>query len=128
MSSKPACLKVILGENNVEKLTLPDGIPQFSVELVDIVKKTFGLVDIRLQYMDEDFGDEFFNLNSTGDLKDMGTIKVVQLNITPLTIMITNEVAATVRQELDDSSSVASNDTVLLSTPESVVFTHRASF
>ncbi|KAK7916163.1 hypothetical protein WMY93_011924 [Mugilogobius chulae] len=120
MASKPARLKVILGENNVEKLTLRDGIPQSLVELTDIVQKTFNLVDIRLQYMDDDFGHEFFNLNSTNDLKDMGTIKVVQINVMPLTIVVTDEAPATVQQELDESSSVASNDTVPLSSPESV--------
>ncbi|KAK7899345.1 hypothetical protein WMY93_020198 [Mugilogobius chulae] len=103
MASKPARLKVILGENNVEKLTLRDGIPQSLVELTDIVQKTFNLVDIRLQYMDDDFGHEFFNLNSTNDLKDMGTIKVVQINVMPLTIVVTDEAPATVQQELDEA-------------------------
>ncbi|KAJ4947587.1 hypothetical protein JOQ06_009622 [Pogonophryne albipinna] len=31
--------------------------------------------DVRLQYMDQDFGNDFFNLNSTTQLQDLGTIK-----------------------------------------------------
>ncbi|KAK7918866.1 hypothetical protein WMY93_010150 [Mugilogobius chulae] len=85
----PAKLKVILGENNVEKLTLPNGIPQSLVELINIVKITFGLTaDIRLQYMDKDFGNKFFTLNATTDLQDLGTIKVVQQEIVPLVITL----------------------------------------
>ncbi|XP_060776399.1 uncharacterized protein LOC132885891 isoform X2 [Neoarius graeffei] len=74
--STPARLKVILGESNTEKLTLPNGIPE-SPSQQDTVKTTFGLNgNIRLQYMDQDFGNDFFNLNSTTELQDLGTIKI----------------------------------------------------
>ncbi|XP_054888689.1 uncharacterized protein LOC129361694 [Poeciliopsis prolifica] len=75
-SSKPARLKVILGESNTEKLTLPNGIPDSLDDLLSKVKDTFGLkTNIRLQYMDKDFGNDFFNLSSTSDLEDLGTVK-----------------------------------------------------
>ncbi|KAK5621390.1 hypothetical protein CRENBAI_007613 [Crenichthys baileyi] len=41
--SKPARLKVILGESNTEKLTLPNGTPNSLDELLSKVKDTFGL-------------------------------------------------------------------------------------
>ncbi|KAI3375306.1 hypothetical protein L3Q82_021090 [Scortum barcoo] len=73
---KHARLRVILGENNTEKLTLPNGIPDSIDELLSKVKDTFGLKDnIRLRYIDEDFGNGYFNLISTTKLKDLGTIK-----------------------------------------------------
>ncbi|CAL9696608.1 unnamed protein product [Knipowitschia caucasica] len=115
MTSKPARLKIILGENNVEKLTLPDRVPLSLVELVNIVQNTFGQTDIRLQYMDEDFGYQFFNLNTTTEVKDLGTIKVVPLEIVPLTFTVTAESSpVTVLQE-SACSSVASTEAVLSS-------------
>ncbi|KAI3375793.1 hypothetical protein L3Q82_003743 [Scortum barcoo] len=73
---KHARLRMILGENNTEKLTLPNGIPDSIDELLSKVKDTFGLkYNIRLRYMDEDFGNGYFNLISTTELKDLGTIK-----------------------------------------------------
>lgn len=67
--STPARLKVMLGENNIEKLTHPNGIPETLDELLSKIKTTFGLkANIRLQ-------NDFFNLNSTTELQDLGTIK-----------------------------------------------------
>lgn len=118
-TSKPARLKVILGDNNIEKLTLQNGIPKSVEELIDLVQNTFGLTDIRLQYMDKDFGNDFFNLSSTNDLTDMGTIKVIKLEITPLVITVADVATPGTSRESDEISSVASSDTFLLSSPES---------
>ncbi|KAL3064979.1 hypothetical protein OYC64_001089 [Pagothenia borchgrevinki] len=75
--STPARLRVILGENNLEKRSLPNGIPESLDDLLCKLKTFFGLKgDVRLQYMDQDFGNDFFNLNSTTQLQDLGTIKV----------------------------------------------------
>ncbi|CAB1425526.1 unnamed protein product [Pleuronectes platessa] len=76
--STPARLKVILKEINVEELTIPDGIPNSLDDLLRKIKSTFGLEgDMRVQYMEPDFGNDFFNLNSTTELQDLGTIKVI---------------------------------------------------
>lgn len=76
--STPAGLKVIIGENNIEKLTLPNSIPESLDDLLSEINTTFGLKgNFRLQYMDQDFGNDFFNLNSTTELQDLGTIKVI---------------------------------------------------
>ena len=87
--STPASLKVILGENNLEKRSLPNGIPESLDDLLSKVKTFFGLKgDVRLQSMDQDFGNDFFNLNSTTQLQDLGTIKVnkeIHLWTLPLT-------------------------------------------
>ena len=120
--STPARLKVILGENNVEKLTLPDGIPNSLDDLLSKIKNTFGLEgNIRVQYMDPDFGNDFFNLNSTTELQDLGTIKVIQQRTNqPSISAIENTSSQSLSIESDDSFSAGSHDTVLLSSPESV--------
>ncbi|XP_028461691.1 uncharacterized protein LOC114573615 [Perca flavescens] len=82
--STPARLKMILGENNIEKLTLPNGIPESLDDLLSTIKTTFGLKgNLRLQYMDRDFGNDFFNLSSTTELQDLGTIKVIHQQTNP---------------------------------------------
>lgn len=117
----PARLKVILGENNTEKLTLPNGIPESIDDLLNKIKTTFGLQGhLRLQCMDQDFGNEFFNLNSTAEL-DLGTVKVIHQQTNPPLISATQSTSSlSVSFESDDSASLASNDTILLSSPESV--------
>ncbi|XP_037835433.1 uncharacterized protein LOC119617661 [Kryptolebias marmoratus] len=118
-SSKPGRVKVILEESNTEKLTLPNGIPDSLDDLLSKVKDTFGLkTNIRLQYMDKDFGNDFFNLSSTSDLEDLGTVKVIQEEaVQPFVDIETAPSSSAVHS--DDSSSLASNDTILLSSPES---------
>uniref|UniRef100_A0A1A8LSW4 PB1 domain-containing protein n=1 Tax=Nothobranchius pienaari TaxID=704102 RepID=A0A1A8LSW4_9TELE len=119
-----ARLKVILGENNVEKLILPNGIPQSLLELVNVVKNTFGITtEIRLQYMDQDFGNEFFNLNATSELQDLGTIKVVQQEVVPLVITLTDDVSsACATFDAVDCSLQASNNTNILPSPPKLSF------
>ncbi|KAF3844357.1 hypothetical protein F7725_007520 [Dissostichus mawsoni] len=117
--STPARLKVILGENNIEKLSLPNGIPESLDDLLSQLKTFFGLKgDVRLQYMDQDFGNDFFNLNSTTQLQDLGTIKVIhQQTNTPLNI--TTDTTSSSSLECDGNVSLASDDTIILSSPES---------
>ncbi|XP_049333465.1 uncharacterized protein LOC125801192 [Astyanax mexicanus] len=119
---KPARLKVILGENNTEKLTLPNGIPESLDELHSKIKTVFGIEgNIRLQYMDRDFDNEFFNLNSTSELQDLGTIKVIQEQTNP-PLNTANETTSShlVSFDSDDNASLTSADTVIISSPESV--------
>ncbi|XP_034082686.1 uncharacterized protein LOC117553042 [Gymnodraco acuticeps] len=118
--STPARLKVILGENNIEKLSLPNGIPESLDDLLSKLKTFFGLKgDVRLQYMDQDFGNDFFNLNSTTQLQDLGTIKVIhQQTNTPLNIA--TDTTSSSSLECDGNVSLASDDTIILSSPESV--------
>lgn len=120
--STPARLKVILGENNTEKLTLPNGIPESLDELLSEIKTAFGLKgNLRLQYMDQDFGNDFFNLNSTTELQDLGTIKVIHQQTNPPLISATESSSSlSLSFESDDAASLASNDTIILSSPESV--------
>lgn len=117
----PARLKVILGESNIEKLTLPNGMPESLDELVSKVKDTFGLKgNVRLQYMDQDFGNDFFNLNSTTELQDLGTIKVIHEQTNPPLSATETTSSDFFSPESDDGVSNASNDTIILSSPESV--------
>jgi len=125
--SKPARLKVILRENDIEKLNLPSGTLESLEDLHCSIKgiSTFGIKgNIRLQYMDQDFGSEFFNLNSTTDLKDLGTVKVI-LHQTTKDLGTTEAVLTpSTSFDLDDTVSMASNDTssvtLKMSSPESV--------
>ncbi|XP_043987061.1 uncharacterized protein LOC122839512 [Gambusia affinis] len=120
-SSKPARLKVILGESNTEKLTLPDGIPDSLDELLSKVKDTFGLkTNVRLQYMDKEFGNDFFNLSSTSDLEDLGTVKVIQEKTIQTFVDVIETASSCSTVHSDDSSSLASNDSIILSSPESL--------
>ncbi|XP_076743317.1 uncharacterized protein LOC112435253 [Maylandia zebra] len=120
--STPARLKVILGENNIEKLTLPNGIPESLEDLLNTIKTTFGLKgNFRLQYMDQDFGNDFFNLNSTTELWNLGTIKVIHQQTNPPLISADQSTSSlSLSFESDDGISVASNDTIILSSPESM--------
>lgn len=47
----PARLKLILGESNIENLTLPDGLPESLDDLTSKIKTTFRLKgNLNLQY------------------------------------------------------------------------------
>lgn len=75
--STPAKLRIVLGEHNCAKLTLPSGIPDSVDNLKFEIKKQCGIEgEFRLQYMDIDF-DQFMNLTSTADIQDKGTVKVI---------------------------------------------------
>ena len=74
----PMKLMVILGENNCQKLVLPNGMPKSISELSQEIKTQCGVEgDFRLQYMDAEFGNKYINLKSTSDVKDKDTIKVI---------------------------------------------------
>ncbi|CAL8258678.1 unnamed protein product [Arctogadus glacialis] len=112
----PVKLRIIMGENNSEKLTLPSGIPESVEDLKLEIKRQCAVAeDFRLQYMDVDF-DEFINLTSTAALQHLGTVKV-----------ITNAQEATgegstpqvLRSLSVESTSLSSTDTEILSTPDS---------
>lgn len=112
--STPARLKVILGENNIEKMTLPNGIPESLDDLLSTIKTTFGLKgNLRLQYMDQNFGNDFFNLNSNTELQDLGTIKVIHQQINPPLISDSQSTSSlSLSFESDDGASLASNYTL----------------
>ncbi|KTF94500.1 hypothetical protein cypCar_00044643, partial [Cyprinus carpio] len=75
--SCPAKLRIILQDHDIRKLDLPQGIPGTVSELESIVRKTFVLNgNFTLHYKDADFGEEYFSLTSTSDIKDKDTIKI----------------------------------------------------
>lgn len=75
--SSPVKLRIILCENDSQKLIVPDGIPESVRELVQQIKTQCGVKgDFRLQIMDSDFGNEFVNLLSVSDVQDRSSIKV----------------------------------------------------
>uniref|UniRef100_UPI003AAA4CD3 uncharacterized protein n=1 Tax=Centroberyx gerrardi TaxID=166262 RepID=UPI003AAA4CD3 len=103
------------------------------------IKTFFGVTEqFRLQYKDEDFGNQFMNLLSISDIQDRSTLKVVYLPCeatssvissapptkdTCSTIPVTppNASAGSSKEPNDSASSdsYSSNDTIILSSPES---------
>ncbi|XP_041483450.1 uncharacterized protein LOC121430239 [Lytechinus variegatus] len=106
--SKECKLRIVVGDGDYRKLTLPDEV----TSLIDIIRQTFYLKgDFRLQYLDKDFSD-FVNLESVHEIMDKDTSKVVVLSV-PET-----------ESELDSSSisSAPSGDTQMLSDDSSSDF------
>lgn len=122
----PVKLRIILGENNSQRLILPYGIPESVSELAQQIKRQCGVEgDFRLQFMDAEFGNEFTNLISISDVQDKSSIKVIFNSVAPAqpggSPPPPYSAAATSRS-LDDSSSLSSGssfDTDILSSPES---------
>ncbi|CAM4608363.1 hypothetical protein PO909_034008 [Leuciscus waleckii] len=138
--SHPAKLRIILQEHDIRKLDLPHGIPGSVNELEHIVRKTFGLIgNFTLHYKDPDFGEEYFSVTSTSDIKDKDTLKVIHIVEPPtLTLTFTNVdnsvksasktsvqtsassvyTSVTSVRPSNSSSSPGSQDTSTLSSPE----------
>lgn len=61
-----------------DKLILPNGIPETLDNLITKITTTFGLKgNIRLQYMHQDLGSNFFNLKSMAELQDLEAVSVI---------------------------------------------------
>lgn len=66
----PVKLRIILGENDSQRLILPDVMPETLIELIQKIKRQCGVDgDFRLQFMDVEFGNEFTNLVSMSDIQ-----------------------------------------------------------
>lgn len=78
MMAAPVKLCIILGASNAEKLTTESGMPKSVEDLSNEIKRQFDMEgDIRLQYMDSDFDNEFVNLNQISDIQDKSTVKII---------------------------------------------------
>uniref|UniRef100_A0A0F8AWM6 Sterile alpha motif domain-containing protein 3 n=1 Tax=Larimichthys crocea TaxID=215358 RepID=A0A0F8AWM6_LARCR len=121
----PVKLRIILGENNSQRLILPDGIPESVSELSQQIKRQCGIEGLfRLQFMDMEFGNEFTNLLSISDVQDKGTIKVIFISdalVQPGGLAPPPSPVSASSCSPDDSSlsSGCSFDTDILSSPES---------
>ncbi len=121
--TQPAHLRVILSDHDVQKLTLPSGVPGTVEELESVVRDTYGIsVNFCLHYKDVDFGNDFFTLLSTSDIKDKDTIKVVYVLEPPtVTLTLTDIDSSFTSNDCpsqpfnDASSSVTSHDTLPIS-------------
>lgn len=106
-----AVLRIILGENDSSIISLPSGIPDSVEELKSEIKRQCEVSgDFRLQYKDIDF-DEFINLKSTS-----ATLKVIDL---PSALSLTSPCLSSVEPSLDESASISSVDTDILSSSSS---------
>ncbi|XP_071403280.1 uncharacterized protein [Centroberyx affinis] len=137
----PVSFRVLFGgEDDARKLIIESGIPTSVDELALEIKTFFGVTEqFRLQYKDVEFGNQFMNLLSISDIQDRSTLKVVYLPCEATSSVIssappTKDTCSTIpvtppsasasssSQEPSDSASINSynsNDTILLSSPES---------
>ncbi|KAK0148560.1 putative nuclease HARBI1 [Merluccius polli] len=106
-----AVLRIILGENDAAKVTLPLGIPDSVEELKSEIKRQCQLSDFRLQYMDVVF-DEFMNLTSTSDIQNKATLKVIYL---PIPLSTSSPCLSSVERSLEEVNSNSTVDTDILS-------------
>ncbi|XP_066504331.1 sterile alpha motif domain-containing protein 3-like [Hoplias malabaricus] len=110
-----AVLRVILGENDSSKVTLPFGIPDSVEELKNEIQRQCEVSgDFRLQYKDTDF-DEFINLTSTSDIQNKATLKVIYLS----SALSTSSSCLSSRASSQDEIRSMSSDTDILSSSES---------
>lgn len=111
-----ATLRIILGEDNASKLSLPNGIPSSLEYLKEEIRRQFGLTgNFRLQYRDIEFDNEFVNLTLPSEIKDKSTVKVVYLPVESDVVSLN-----ATPQERDDCSTPCSlADTDILSSAES---------
>ncbi|XP_029970153.1 uncharacterized protein LOC115404937 [Salarias fasciatus] len=108
MMAAPVKLRIILGSNNAEKLTIQSGMPTSVEDLANEIKRQFDIEgDIRLQYMDSDF-NEFVNLNQISDIQDKSTVKIIHLS-DALDLS-----QGSMNQSREEASS-SSSDTIILS-------------
>lgn len=78
--TQPIRLRIVFGDDDARKLVLPRGLPDSLEELCQTIKASFGLQqDIRLQYQDEVFGNEFVNLSEITEIHDKASVKVIYL-------------------------------------------------
>ncbi|XP_054606552.1 sterile alpha motif domain-containing protein 3 [Nothobranchius furzeri] len=121
----PIKLRIILGVNNSQRLTLQDGIPDTVGELQQHIKSQCGVeTPFRLQFMDAEFGNEFTNLTSVSEIQDKGTLKLIFDSASsdlPGGPPPPPPYSTVIPQSIDESqcSSGSANDTDILSTPES---------
>ncbi|XP_059358598.1 uncharacterized protein LOC132096930 [Carassius carassius] len=137
----PVSFRILFGsEDDATKLTIKSGIPSSVDELAFEIKTFFRVTEqFRLQYKDVDFGNEFMNLLSISDIQDRSTLKVVYLpceattsaissapsikdNCSTIPVTPSNVSCSSLSQEPSDSASAdscSSNDTVILSSPDS---------
>lgn len=122
-------LKVII-DHRSEKLPLPSGIPSTVEELQKTVKDKFGLTEtFSLEYLDADFSD-FFALHSTDQIRDRGTIKVLNIPSIVLTLIPPdNQTDSRSYMHVNASSSSASDDQTDCSSgsADTIIFSQRGS-
>lgn len=117
-----AVLRIILGENDFAKVTLPLGIPDSVEELKNEIKRQCEVLgEFRLQYKDTDF-DDFINLTYTSVIRNKATLKVVYH---PGASSTSNSCFDPQTSSLDESTS--SVDTDILSSSESSSSTSSSS-
>ncbi len=77
----PVIVKILLTDGSCQRLSLAHGLPESLEDLMAEVKKQCNLQgNIRLQFMDSLFGNEFMNLASVSEVEDRGTLRVIDLS------------------------------------------------
>nr|XP_046262986.1 uncharacterized protein LOC124068633 [Scatophagus argus] len=101
----PVIVKILLTDGSCQRLSLAHGVPESLEDLMAEVKKQCSLQgNIRLQFMDSLFGNEFMNLTSVSEVEDRGTLRVIDLS------MPTMQQESSPFQHLQESSPSSAND------------------
>uniref|UniRef100_A0A3Q2T7Y7 PB1 domain-containing protein n=1 Tax=Fundulus heteroclitus TaxID=8078 RepID=A0A3Q2T7Y7_FUNHE len=115
-------LRIILGSNNAEKLTIESGMPKYVEDLSSEIKRKFDIEgDIRLQYMDSDFDNEFVNLNQISDIQDKSIVKIIPLSDS------VNISQGSMNQSEEETYLSSSSDTIILSSDSETTRSHCAN-
>lgn len=123
--------RVLFGsEDDARKLVIESGMPRTVEDLALKIRTFFQVTEhFRLQYKDKDMDDQFMNLLSISELEDKGTLKVVYIfSETSRSASPAEDACSTIQGtpfntsssslEPSDSESNTSNDTIILSSPE----------
>lgn len=115
----PVIVRILLTDGSSQRLSLAHGVPESLEDLVAEVKKQCNLHgNIKLQFMDSLFGNEFMNLTSVSEVEDRGTLRVIDLSvptmqqerslILPLRASSPND-SLSLSSELDDTDILSSS-------------------
>ncbi|CAL9703509.1 unnamed protein product [Knipowitschia caucasica] len=115
----PVKLRIVLGENDSQRLHLEHGIPDTIDDIIHHIKRQCGLeASFRLQFLDVEFGNEFTNLTSVSEIQDKGTLKLIfDTAVSDLPSGYSTPQATTSAQTLSPRSYDSDRD--LLSSPDS---------
>lgn len=121
-------LRVVIGDTQVHKLVLGEGVPSTVEDLLAVIQEQFHLTGSHtIMYMDKDFDNQYFTLTSTEVIKDKDTLKLIQnvdptitLTLTPVAEIATSSSSVSLDQSSQDAdndadaASVSSADTIIL--------------
>lgn len=79
-----------IGETQIHKLVLPEGVPSTVVDLLAVIQEQLHLTGSHtVMYMDKDFDNQYFTLTCTDVIKDKDALKLIQSEDHTITLTLT---------------------------------------